>query len=44
MVTCAQLILSHVVNELRQDIRATVAGYFFDDRLLYCRTLGYLYS
>ena len=27
-----------------EDIRATVAGYSFDDRLRYCRTLGHLYS
>ena len=28
----------------QEDIRATVAGYSFDDRLRYCRTLGYLNS
>ena len=30
--------------ERQVDIRATVAGYNFDDRLRYCRTLGYLYT
>ena len=33
---------SEVIRQ--EDIRATVAGYSFDDRLRYYRTLGYLYS